>query len=275
MCGPQVMDHVKNVLGRRDVLRLGTAAAAASVLGTGRAQTAAPRTLPLGRIADLTHVLSPKFPVFPGFDPMTMRTIVTVQKDGFYANRWDLGEHSGTHMDAPAHFIEGGVSADRVPPQQLFAPLAVIDLRPRAARDPDTSVTVDDLLAWERRHGRLPAGAAVVMNSGWAERASDGARFLNADASNTLHFPGFSPEAAEFLVRERDIAGIGVDTLSLDIGAAKEFKAHVSVLGAGKWGLEGVANLDGVPPTGATLIVGGPKVENASGGPTRLFAVWG
>ena len=274
MCGPQVMDYVQSTLSRRDLLRAGAAAAVAATVPLAGAGGREARTMALGQIADLTHTASPAFPVFPGFKPMSIQTTSTVQKDGFYANRWELGEHTGTHMDAPAHFIANGASADRIAPAQLFAPLAVIDIRARATRDPDASVTVDDLRAWERRHGRLPQGAAVVMRSGWDAFVGDARRYINADASGTMHFPGFSPEAAEFLTRERSISGVGVDTLSLDIGAAKEFRAHVLILGAGRWGLENLANLAVLPPSGAMLIVGGPKVARASGGPSRVFAVW-
>jgi kynurenine formamidase len=112
------------------------------------------------------------------------------------------------------------------------------------------------------------------MHSGWESRWRDPKAFLNQDASGTLHFPGFSPEAAAFLVREREIVGIGVDTLSLDFGPSKDFKTHVTVLGAGKYGLENLANLAQVPPSGALIFVGGPKHKNASGGPVRAVAVW-
>jgi kynurenine formamidase len=115
----------------------------------------------------------------------------------------------------------------------------------------------------------------VFLNSGWDARAGDPRAFLGQDSSKTLHFPGFSKEACEWLVRERDVAGIAVDTLSLDFGPSKDFAAHGVWLGAGKWGLECVANLAKLPPAGATVFVGAPKVAGASGGPTRVLAVWG
>jgi kynurenine formamidase len=153
-------------------------------------------------------------------------------------------------------------------------PLVVIDVSKRTAANPDTSVTVSDIEAWERQHGRLPAQAAVFMRSGWDARIGDARAFVNADASGTMHFPGFSPEAASFLVRSRDVAGIGVDTLSLDPGPDKTYAAHKAWLASGKWGVELVANLKDVPPSGATVFVGATKVKGATGGPVRLIAVW-
>ncbi len=282
MCAPSVIQQVGQELSRRQLLRLAAGALAGAVVSgsTGRALAASPsssaRRLEFEHVADLTHVLSPDFPVFPGFEPMKVTNLVTVKANGYYANRWDVGEHTGTHMDAPAHFVdrEGIWTAEQVPPERLIAPLVVIHIHERAARDPDAWVTVDDLLAWERRYGPIPDGAAVCMHSGWESRVGDVARYRNADAGGTMHFPGFSPEAARWLVNERRVAGIGVDTLSLDIGPSKDFAVHLIVLGANIWGLENLANLATVPPAGATLLVGAPKVGRASGGPCRVLAVW-
>src|SRR5205823_1627943 len=135
-----------------------------------------------------------------------------------------------------------------LPPAALLASAAVLDLRDRAGRDPDTAVTVDDLRAWEKQHGRLPDHAAVFLNSGWDAKAKDAAAFRGGDRAGALHFPGFSGPAVEFLVRERTIAGVGVDTLSLDIGPSADFAAHKTLLGAGEWGLECLANLGTIPP---------------------------
>lgn len=290
MCAPSVIERVHEQLGaaegfavpRRDVLRLAAGMVAGALLAAPanaarvRAASPSPRRLEFSHLVDLTHVLSPDFPVFPSFEPMRVTTLVTVRANGFYANRWDLGEHTGTHLDAPAHFVdrEGIWTADEVPPERLIAPLVVIHIHERAARDPDAWVTVDDLLAWERRYGRIPDGAAVCMHSGWETRVGDASAYRNADAGGTMHFPGFSPEAAEWLVHERSVVGVGVDTLSLDIGPSTDFKVHLTVLGANVWGLENLANLASVPPAGATLIVGAPRVRRASGGPCRVLAVW-
>ena len=201
------------------------------------------------------------------------RSDVSIAKDGFFANEITFDEHTGTHMDGPVHFIARGTTADKLPADKFIAPLAVISIEARAAKDADAVVTVDDVLAWEKLHGRVPAGAFVAMYSGWSSRIGNAERFLNKDPKGTMHAPGFSEAAATFLTKERDIVGAGVDTLSLDIAAASKFVAHLAFLGAGKYGVELIANLGRVPAAGAMIIVGAPKHEGASGGPARVYAV--
>lgn len=226
------------------------------------------------KVLDLSHTLSSATPIWPGFAPIQIQTLVTHDKDGFYANQWTVHEHHGTHLDAPLHFGKGKWAADEIPEASLVCPAVVIHVHERAKTNADTLVTVNDLKAWEGKHGRIPRGAAVLMHSGWEARIGDQTAYRNMDDKQTLHFPGFSPEAADFLLKERQINGIGVDTLSLDYGASKDFKVHYSVLPANKWGLENVANLAKLPERGATVFVGLPKVRGASGGPTRVLAVW-
>ena len=274
MCAPKVMEYVSKKLSRRDLFKVAAGSAVTATLTSqARAQTAG-RTLSFNNLTDLTHTMSPRFPVFPGFEPMNITNLVTVEADGFYANRWDLGEHTGTHLDAPAHFITGATTADALPLERFIAPLAVVDISERAMSNPDATVQLADLERYEAEYGELPKNAAVMMYSGWETRLADPESFVNVDDAGTAHFPGFSPEAADFLINERTISGVGVDTLSLDPGDSQTFDTHVTVLGAGKWGLENVANLKALPPAGATLIVGSLKVEGASGGPVRLMAVW-
>jgi kynurenine formamidase len=253
----------------------GSAAASPRPPGEPRTQPATRRVIAADKVLDLTHTLSPAFPIWPGNEPIKLTNKSTVAKAGFYANRWDVGEHHGTHLDAPAHCSVAGPTAEKIDPAGFVAPAAVIDLRERAKADPDAAVSVDDLRAWEKAHGRLPAGCAVCLNSGWDARAGDAKAFLGAGASGGLRFPGFSKAAAEFLLHERVVAGLLVDTLSIDTGAATDFTVHKVWLGAGRWAVECVANLGRVPPSGATVFVGAPKVEEASGGPTRVLAVWG
>jgi kynurenine formamidase len=274
MCAPSVIEAVKNDLSRRGFLAAVGGAVAALAPEPALAQ-AKPVRLANGfrTVYDLTHTFSPQIPVFPAFKPVQIRQRFTIAKDGFFANEITFDEHTGTHLDAPIHFVADRPSADRLAPDRFFAPLAVVSIEARAAKDPDAVVTVDDVLAWERRHGRLPSGAFVAMHSGWDARIGDANRFLNKDAQGTMHAPGFSEEAARFLAQERDIVGAGVDTLSLDVASAQKFVAHLALLGAGKYAVELMANLATVPPAGATLIVGGPKHQGASGGPVRVFAV--
>lgn len=231
------------------------------------------RTLSYRRVVDLTHTLSPDFPVFPFYHPVQIRRLARVETDGWGAAELTFAEHTGTHLDAPAHFVANGQTADCIPVDRLVAPLVVVSIVEKAARDDDALLTVDDLLAWERRHGSIPPAAVVALHSGWEARLVEPGRFLNADAAGTMHSPGFSAEAARFLVDERAVMGAATDTVSLDIGASTDYAAHRVFLPAGRFGLENVANLAHVPPVGATLIVGGPKHLGATGGPARLLAL--
>jgi kynurenine formamidase len=150
----------------------------------------------------------------------------------------------------------------------------VIDIAAKAARDPDAVVTVDDVRAFERRHGRIPRGAAVLMYSGWGAKVGDADAYRGTDAAGTLHFPGFGPEATEWLLQRRGIRSLGVDTLSIDPGESETFETHLILTGADRYGVENLANLRRVPPTGATLVVGLIPFEQGSGGQARVFATW-
>lgn len=278
MCSPEVMARVRASLNRRQMLGIaGTLGALALTPRGVLAQSATPMATPtvsgFSSIVDLTHTLTQEFPVYPGGVQAEITVDKTIAENGFYTNLLNLQEHTGTHMDAPAHFAEGGATADMIPVEQFVAPMAVIDISAKTESDPDSQVTVDDILAWEDANGELPAGAFVAMYSGWESRLSDPASFINLDGDDVQHYPGFDPEAAAFLIEERDIVGIGVDTLSLDYGASQDFGTHITILTAGRYGLEAMANLGTLPASGATIIVGGPKHEAASGGPTRAFAL--
>lgn len=289
MCSPQVAAAVREAVklgqGRIDRRRFfggGAAALAGSVMvpSTTAAQQATPVATPVASpgtpfsaIHDLTHVVSSTFPVFAGATPMEIDTFLTVADDGFYKNMLTLDEHTGTHIDAPAHFVEGATSAEDLSVENFFAPLCVVDIASRAAENPDALVEVADLTEWEAANGPVPDRAFVAMYSGWEECLSDPDSFVNLDADGVQHYPGFSGDAAAFLANERTIVGIGTDTLSLDPGNSADFTAHINALGAGLYGVESLANLGSVPPVGATIIVGSPKHEGASGGPARVFAV--
>ena len=276
MCAPSVIETVRQDLSRRRFLTaLGGAVAATAIPSEPAVAQQKPIRLEKGfrDTYDLTHTFSPKTPVFPAFKPVQIRPKFSIAKDGFFANEITFDEHTGTHMDGPVHFVANGATADTLPIEKFFAPLAVVSIADRAAKNADTLLTVDDLLAWEKRHGRLPGGAFVAMHSGWESRVGNADRFLNRDAKGTMHAPGFSEDAAQFLAKERDIVGAGVDTLSLDAASASKFVAHLALLGAGKYGVELLANLNAVPPAGATIIIGAPKHEGASGGPVRVYAV--
>ena len=254
---------------RRTAL-LGAAGAAlaasfpASALAGGRSRK---------RMADLTHTFAAGFPVF-SFDPPARRTLVTIPANGFYAQEWTFGEHSGTHMDAPGHFVLGGRLSPEITLQELIVPIVVIDIIERAREDPNAMVELDDVKRFERRHGRIPRGALVAADSGWAEKVGDPLEFKGGSAFPNYNFPGWGEEAALFLAEKRDITGIGIDTISLDPGNSSTFPVHVNFLGTDRYGLENLANLGKIPPRGATAYVGLIPWEEGSGGPCRVIATW-
>lgn len=226
------------------------------------------------RVIDMSYPLTPEFPLFPAYDPVRVADKFTCKNDGFFVKSWAFDEHSGTHVDAPAHFGDGAATVDRIAPEELILPVAVIDIRGRVEHDDDATVVADDVLAWERRHGPLPERCAVFALTGWGSRVHDPAAYLNADAGGKMHAPGFSAHLTEFLKTERvGVRAIGLDTASLDIGASADFPAHVSWLPSGRYGIENLANLEQLPPVGAVAIVGAPRLAGGSGGPTRVLAL--
>jgi kynurenine formamidase len=274
MCLPGTIEAVRereNGVTRRAVLAGGGAAAAAALLPS--AADAQRRRRRRTRVVDLTHTFTADFPVYVGNAP-TRRTIDTIENDGFYAQEWTFGEHSGTHMDAPGHFVSGGRMVPELRPAELVLPIVVIDISARARRDPDAVVTARDLRRFERRYGRIPRGALVAMNSGWDARIDDPDEFKNADTGGTYHFPGFGEEAVDVLLDQRRAAAIGVDTMSLDNGPSTTFAVHTNWLEADNYGLENLANLGRIPPRGAIATVGVIPWQDGSGGPARVIATY-
>lgn len=262
---------------RRAALVGGAAAAVTAALtGTARAEGRTPRAPDWGRhgLCDLTHPLTTSLPMFVPTEAPSRRTVVTIEQNGYYAQEWRLVEHTGTHVDAPGHFTPGGRLAPELRIDELVTPAVVVDISTRAADEPDTVVTIDDVRAHEQRHGRIPDGAAVLMNSGWGSRIGDPEAYRGADAAGTLHFPGFGADTCEWLLERRRIGSLGVDTLSIDPGVSTTFDTHLLLTGADRYGLENLAHLDRIPPTGATIVVGLIPFEEGSGGPARVFASW-
>lgn len=275
MCPPETLASMRSPeISRRNLLKFSLGAAVAATLPVGLAHAATVRRTTFRNVLDLTHVLGTQFPLFPGAAPFRIQQAVSHDKDGYYGNILTYWEHSGTHMDAPVHFAPNGLFVDQLKVENLVVPAVVINITEKARRDPDAVVTPDDIRAWERRYGRIPDNAAVLMASGWGARAGSVEAFRNTDSSGVMHFPGFGKEAIDFLLTERRISGIGVDTLSLDHGPSTTFAVHYTLLPTNRWGLENLANLEAIPPSGATLFVGAPKIAAGSGGPTRVIAVW-
>lgn len=281
MCPPNCLHTLCEKATRRGVLKAGfslgvaSATAAGSLLAGGQRAAAQPMANPItfGAITDMSHTLYEGFPTFSGDKWFEMERPVTWEKDRVNLNRWTLMEHTGTHIDAPIHFSEDGMSADLIPIGDLLCPLAIIDIRRKAAEDADAYLTLEDIAAWEAAHGEIPEGACVAMNSGWAAHLKS-PKYAGLDDAGKNHTPGFHPDAARFLIEERSVKGIAVDTLSLDRGLASgDFPVHYDWLGSGRWGVECLAAMDEIAPSGAYILVGAPKVDGASGGPSRIVAL--
>jgi kynurenine formamidase len=272
MCHHCVTESVKRrMLSRRSFLAGAPAAAATAAIATA---ASAPPALAKGhaRVEDMTHVLSPDFPTFFGVPGIELSQKFNFAEHGFNLMELALNEHTGTHIDAPIHFSEDGMSVHEIPVGDLVCPLAVVDIREKAEDDPDAMVTPDDLAAWREANGDFPERCCVALLSGWGAKTG-GAGFRNADDEGVMHFPGFHVEAAEMLLEETSAVGLASDTLSLDHGASKDFAAHYAWLPTGRWGIECIANLEAVPAAGATLIVGAPKTRGGTGGPSRVMAL--
>ena len=274
MCHHCVIESVKSdMLSRRSFFKGGIAAAATAVAATAAAPRLALANDGAPKAEDLTHELHEGFPTYFGGQQLFFDKKFDFAKDTFNLYELRLSEHTGTHIDAPLHFSADGKSVAELPMEDLIAPLVVIDIAARAAENPDAQVTPDDIKAWVSAHGDLPAGGVVAMHSGWAGHV-DTEKFRNVgDDGKTLHFPGFHLEAAQYLLENSTAKAIAVDTLSLDFGASPDFIVHRTWLATGRYGIEGVANLDKVPASGATIVVGAPKVRGGTGGPARVLAL--
>ncbi len=232
-----------------------------------------------GRWVDLTHAFSASTVYWPtdtiGFVHQELAYGPTDAGFFYSSYRFESAEHGGTHLDAPIHFAEGRRTADDIPLSDLIGPAAVVDVSDRA--HPDYLVSVADLEGWETEHGRIPDGAIVLLRTGWDERWGDRGAYLGTERTGPeavpdLHFPGLDPEAARWLVENRDIVALGLDTPSLDYGQSTDFATHVILNSENVAGFENVAKLGELPPTGAYVVALPMKIEGGSGGPLRIVA---
>jgi kynurenine formamidase len=265
MCSPMVIAKVTAQMGPAD-------RAAGAAARPPQDPEPSPSRRCFTHVVDLTHPLPTDFPSASGEIWLELEEFRSYASHGINFKRWLVHEHLGTHIDAPIHFSESGATAEQIPVEQLVVPLAIVDIRGRAEEDPDTELTPEDLRLWESRHGELPQGCCVAVNAGW-DRHATGAHYRNADEAGTRHFPGVHVDAAQMLLEERHVVGLAVDTLSIDHGLATAFPTHRKWLPAGRWAVEGLANLAKLPATGATIVVGGPTIVGATGGPSRIFGL--
>jgi kynurenine formamidase len=227
------------------------------------------------KVIDLGWSLNDKNPYWPApdYEPFHLKTIATIEKNGVLSKAFFCPEHLGTHLDAPNHFEKNQPAVDQIEPANLFAHGVVLDIAAKSGADADYRLTKGDVAEWEKANGRIPDGAAVLLYTGWGRHWNNYPRYKNQDAAGKMHFPGYSAEAATFLVEERRVKGLGIDTLSIDYGLSKDFVVHHIVNGTGRYGLENLAHLDQLPPRGFYLVAAPIKIETGSGGPARLFAI--
>jgi kynurenine formamidase/D-alanyl-D-alanine dipeptidase len=232
------------------------------------------------RVVDLTHPFDAEtlyWPTSPS--AFELRTLSKGKTPGgwFYeSNAFSTPEHGGTHLDAPVHFSETGESAEKVSVRRLIAPAVVLDVAAKAARDPDYRLTAADVEEWEAAHGTIPAGAIVLLRTGWSARWPDRRRYFGDDTpmdASHLHFPSYGREAAELLIRDRGAGALGVDTASIDHGPSQDFPVHRVAAAAQVPGLENLTGLGELPETGAWLVALPMKIGGGSGGPVRVVAL--
>jgi kynurenine formamidase len=239
------------------------------------------------KIVDLTQPLGPDTPVIglpPIFAPSPGVTIDRISRyddkgPGWYWNTLHLGEHTGTHFDAPVHWISGkdlpDNRCDTIQPRRFVGPACVIDVTDDVAKNEDFLLMPDRVAAWEKQHGKIPRGAWVLLRTGWSKR-TDAKQFLNVK-SDGAHSPGFHKTTSELLARDRDVLGVGVETVGTDAGQAGTFDPpfpnHATMHGNGKFGLASLCNLDQLPPTGAVMIAAPLKIVDGSGSPLRVLAI--
>jgi kynurenine formamidase len=240
------------------------------------------------RVIDLTSPLAPDTPVIdlpPQFAPSPGLSVSAISRydergPAWYWNTLTLGEHTGTHFDAPIHWVTGkdlpNNATDTIEPRRFIGPACVIDVTAAVKRDSDFLLTPDHVTAWEAEHGPIPTGAWVLMRSGWSTREGRAA-FLGVGPDGMSHTPGFHPSCSKFLATERDILGVGVETVGTDAGLAggfdPPFPSHSFMHGAGRFGLTSLRNLDQLPPTGAVVIAAPLKIVGGSGSPLRVLAI--
>jgi kynurenine formamidase len=259
--------------------------AGAAVVRRAAAAPAKPSGPPLldlsrARLVDLSHAFDDKTLYWPNSPSrFELKRLAYGQTPGgyFYAS-YSLctPEHGGTHLDAPIHFAEGRWTAEQIPVERLVGPAVVLDVTRQAKADRDYRLTPADVEAWEKANGTIPAGAIVLLRTGWAERWPDALRYLgdNTPGETTkLHFPSYGPEAAALLVDKRKVIALGVDTASIDAGPSADFQVHRLAMQANVYGLENLADLSSLPARGSWLIALPMKIAGGSGGPLRVVAL--
>ena len=240
------------------------------------------QTLKTREYVDLTHTFNPEIPHWSGFPAENRTTLYDYRPgngtlgSGFFAESFTLVGQWGTHVDAPSHFVEGLRSIDHIDPREMILPLVVLDVHEQVVHNPDYTVTLEDVLAWERRHGPVPNGSFVALRTDWSKRWPDATAMENRGDDGLAHYPGWSREVLMYLYEVRGITASGHETTDTDPGTATShdnFALETYVLSTDHYQVELLTNLDRVPEAGALLVVAVPKPEEASGFPARVFAI--
>jgi len=234
-----------------------------------------------GRLVDLSYAYDEQTIFWPTADGFKLEKVAEGMTPGGYyyaANNFSTAEHGGTHLDAPVHFAEGRHTADQIPLEQLMGAGIVLDVSEKCARDADYQVSTEDFAAWEREHGRLPEGVIVFLRTGFGRRWPDRRSYMGTDergpdAVAKLHFPGLHPDAARWLVGERSIKAVGLDTPSIDYGQSKLFESHRALFERNVPAFENLANLEQLPLQGFHVVALPMKIKGGSGGPLRAVAI--
>jgi len=233
------------------------------------------------RVVDLTYAFDANSVYWPTAETFKLETDAEgMTEKGYYysAYRYSAAEHGGTHLDAPVHFAQGRNSSDQIPLDQLIGAGLVVDVTAKCANDPDYLVSVADLQGWEKSNGKIPAGSIVLLRTGFGKFYPDRKKYLGTDergaeAVAKLHFPGLDPAAAKWLIENRSIKAIGLDTASIDRGQSTLFESHRTLFEKNIPAFENVANLDQLPVKGFTVIALPMKIKGGSGGPLRIIAM--
>ncbi len=226
-------------------------------------------------IVDLTYPLDPSNAFWPGHGtfPFRLDTLTTLPRDGFYSLAYHTPEHLGTHLDAPNFLIASAPAVDEISVKMFFAHAVVIDISSECSKNPDYQLRRDDVEIWEEVYRYIPRHTLVMVYTGWGARWGNSKQYFNYNARGEMHFPGVQPEAARFLLEERQIVGMGIDTPGLDGGQDKKFSTRKLLASAGKYVIENLANLDQVPARNARVVVAPIKIAGGSGSQVRVFAI--
>ena len=231
------------------------------------------RILSYSRVIHLSHIIDPDIPTWPGDPPVVLKRVAEIAADGFFLRRISMGEHSGTHMNSPAAFYEDCAGIESYDAGSLVAPAVVIHLSDLTGRNEWDGLTTADIAAWEAAHGAVPEGSLALVDTGWGKRWKDPDAYMNVDDSGLPRFPGIDVEAARVLLEQRGAAGLGIDSPGVDSNLDGSYSTNRMALAQERIVLENLANLEQLPPTGATIFVGALRLRGGSGSPAAVMAL--